>query len=410
MVRIIVASTPVHGHVSPLLSVASHLVRRCHEVTVLTGSRFEARARAAGADFAALPEGADWDERNLGQAFPERGRLRPGPEQLGFDLKHIFGDPVPAQYAALRSLLTRFPATAVISDNLFLGALPLALGQIPGNRPATIALGIAPPTVPGDFNPEDFHGAQQYIERVFDSVDAPLPGFVLDSLLRVPDHFLQLTVPGFEYPRDDAPASFAFIGPLPPEPSTPRLLPDWWDELPAERPVVVVTQGTFANTDLADLVVPTLRALAGEDALVIAATGRKDGPAAVRALMHEGVPGNVRLADYVPFELLLPATDVLVTNGGYGGVHTALRHGVPQGVAGATEDKPKVAARVAWSGAGIDLRTGRPSETALRTAVTDVLGVPDYRTRARELCAEMNRFDALGHIALLVEKHAAERG
>jgi UDP:flavonoid glycosyltransferase YjiC (YdhE family) len=43
--------------------------------------------------------------------------------------------------------------------------------------------------------------------------------------------------------------------------------------------------------------------------------------------------------------------------------------GVPLVVAGDTEDKPEVAARVTWSGVGITLRTGRPRPDRLRAAV-----------------------------------------
>ena len=38
-------------------------------------------------------------------------------------------------------------------------------------------------------------------------------------------------------------------------------------------------------------------------------------------------------------------------------------------VAGSTEDKPEVAARVAWSGAGVNLRSGSPSAARVRRAV-----------------------------------------
>ena len=58
----------------------------------------------------------------------------------------------------------------------------------------------------------------------------------------------------------------------------------------------------------------------------------------------------------------------MVTNGGYGGVQQALAHGVPLVVAGDSEDKPEVAARVRWSGVGIDLRRGDPSPAQLATA------------------------------------------
>ena len=70
------------------------------------------RAEAVGAYFTALPEEADYDDRRMDLEFPERGQLPPGPVQLGFDVKHIFGDPVPAQYEALRRLLADIPATA----------------------------------------------------------------------------------------------------------------------------------------------------------------------------------------------------------------------------------------------------------------------------------------------------------
>ena len=100
----------------------------------------------------------------------------------------------------------------------------------------------------------------------------------------------------------------------------------------------------------------TTRALARDDVLVVATTGGPD-PEPLR----RGLPANVRLERFVPHDLLLPHVDVMVTNGGYGGVQQALANGVPLVVAGDSEDKPEVAARVQWSGTGINLHTGRPS-------------------------------------------------
>ena len=53
---------------------------------------------------------------------------------------------------------------------------------------------------------------------------------------------------------------------------------------------------------------------------------------------------GVHVTDFVPYDVLLPRTDLLVTNGGWGGVQQAARHGVPVIVAGATEEKPEVGA------------------------------------------------------------------
>jgi UDP:flavonoid glycosyltransferase YjiC (YdhE family) len=53
-------------------------------------------------------------------------------------------------------------------------------------------------------------------------------------------------------------------------------------------------------------------------------------------------------------------------------------------VAGGSPDKPEVARRVAWSGAGIDLRTGSPKSERIARAVPAVVGRPAFRDRARE--------------------------
>ncbi|TLQ41995.1 hypothetical protein FEF34_00735 [Streptomyces marianii] len=100
------------------------------------------------------------------------------------------------------------------------------------------------------------------------------------------------------------------------------------------------------------------------------------------------VPSNAYIESFIPFDALFPLADVVVANGGYGGVQLALHHGVPLVVAGGSEDKPAVAARVADFGVGVDLRTGRPEAAAVGQAVRRVLDEPAFRRRARELSAD----------------------
>ena len=94
----------------------------------------------------------------------------------------------------------------------------------------------------------------------------------------------------------------------------------------------------------------------------------------------------------------------MVTNGGYGGVQFALANGVPLVVAGDTEDKPEIAARVAWSGAGINLRTGRPSPEAIGGAVRRILGATGYRSSAERLRDELAVRNPLTAIGAALEK------
>jgi UDP:flavonoid glycosyltransferase YjiC (YdhE family) len=160
-------------------------------------------------------------------------------------------------------------------------------------------------------------------------------------------------------------------------------LPNWWGDLDGRR-VVHVTQGTLANADLGRLLAPALRGLADEDVLVVAATGGR--PLSDLAAVYGGpLPDNVRVATFLPYDQLLPRTDVMVTNGGFGGVQQALAYGVPLVVAGDSEDKPEVAGRVAWSGAGLNLRTGSPSPRRVRKAVRAALADPRYRSQAARL-------------------------
>jgi UDP:flavonoid glycosyltransferase YjiC (YdhE family) len=70
-------------------------------------------------------------------------------------------------------------------------------------------------------------------------------------------------------------------------------------------------------------------------------------------------------------------------------VQQALRHGIPLVVAGDTEDKPEVAARVAWVGAGVNLRTGAPTGRQVRRAVRRVLMRPSYRKSAERLSRQI---------------------
>src|SRR3981189_183048 len=166
--------------------------------------------------------------------------------------------------------------------------------------------------------------------------------------------------------------------------------------------VGLVTQGTVANHDLGRLVGPTLTALANQDLLVIASAG---GPP-VEAIPVSW-PGNGGGASFLPFDRLLPKVSVMVTNGGYGAVTHALSLGVPLVVAGDSEEKPEIAARVAWAGAGINLGTGRPSAMQIREAVRAVLTQPHYRQRAQELRTAFARHNARDEIAELVEGLAA---
>ena len=99
------------------------------------------------------------------------------------------------------------------------------------------------------------------------------------------------------------------------------------------RKVVAVSQGTVDNTDLTKLIVPTLEALEDGPYVVVATTAGTQ----TAELRNASAPPNVVIEDFIDYDALFPHVDVFVTNGGFGSVLAAMRHGVP--VVGGGQDR-----------------------------------------------------------------------
>lgn len=424
--KVLLCSTPATGHLNPLLAIAHMLAADGHEVMVLSGSAFRDRITAAGARFMALPGTADFDGRDLRAVVPELAQIPPGPDWLRVAMERIFVERIPDQHRGLRAALRAFPATLVIGDDMFFGALPLLLGPR-AERPAIVLCGTsilhcarpdrAPPFLglPPAATPEQETAYGRIAEAYDAAVDRPVglslaavladlgapapPWPLLDAVVRLADTYLQLTVPGFEYPFA-LPPTVRFVGALPIVPGQ-AAPPPWAGDLDGTRKVVLVTQGTVANHDFGLLVGPALAALAGESDVLTVVTGGGRGLDAIPG----PIPANARFSPYLPFEWLLPRIDAMVTNGGYGSVNQALSFGIPLVAAGLTEDKADVNARIAWSGAGIDLATNDPTPEAIRQAVRTVLDAPGHRREARRLAAEFATYDAKAEILQLLSRY-----
>jgi UDP:flavonoid glycosyltransferase YjiC (YdhE family) len=95
--------------------------------------------------------------------------------------------------------------------------------------------------------------------------------------------------------------------------------------------------------------------------------------------------------------------DVFITNGGYGAANHAFSLGVPIVVAGDSEDKDYVAARVGWTRAGINLKTRNATAEQVRDAVRTILTDTHYRHEAQRLRTNFSRYDALAEIGRMVD-------
>lgn len=427
MSTVLIAALSPTGHIEPLLAVAEDLVGRGDRVTVMTSGVHTASVRATGARLHPLPPEADFDDV---PSDATRRAARSGVGALDRAMIRKFLRPMPHQAAELSRALSDEPYDAVIVDYLFLGIVPLLLGgradlppvlcytptplMLYSRDTAPAGMGL-PPAISASGRILQrgltvlsqkvlLSDAQRTADRMLTALGAQrLPVPLLDIGV-LADRLIVPTVPSFEYPRTDLPAGVRFVGVVRPRPTDAFVPPLWWAELDRDRPVVHVTQGTIDNRDLSRLIEPTVAALADTGVMVVVSTGGRD----VRAI-RTPLPANTYVAEHLPHDLLLPKVDVLVTNGGYGGVQRALAAGVPVVVAGSTEDKPEVAARVAWSGAGINLDSGTPSPGDIRSAVRRILSDGQYLRNARRLEVDFARRDGIAEIAALIDEVISER-
>lgn len=418
MSRFLFATYPGPGHVGPAAAVVEELTGRGHSVRWYTGRQFAKTVSKSGARFCAMPETLDWDYKNLNAAFPKRTELK-GLKQGLYDLAEIFVRPLGQHLPALKALLVDDPAEVFVSHTAFygggwlheMGGPPNAtLGdtclQYPSRDAAPSGMGLAPRDgFAGHLRNQCLNAVGRAtvlapVTKVAREVRAELglpaiklrfPEFGLSSYLHI-----QLSPPGFEYPRSDLPPQVHFVGAPKPPPPADFNPPVWWERLMEEKHVVLVTQGTIA-TDPADLLTPCLASLADRDLFVVATTGGAD-PA-----LLGGMPSNAVAEKFVPYAALLPHVDLMVSNGGFGSVQLAIAYGIPLVVAGMSEDKKEVTAHVGWSGVGMNLRTNRPTTKSIAEAVERVLGEPTFRARTAALQAQTGGASAARAAADLLE-------
>ncbi|KAK8078887.1 glycosyltransferase family 1 protein [Apiospora phragmitis] len=390
---VLICSTPVSGHIIPMIAIAKQLVENGYDVCFVSGSGYRLQLEAFGASFVSVRGYGDfydltsWD---LDQEWPEGTRRLEGPECFIHDLVHLFCKSLPSQHEAIQEALemlkNKNPDRPVIlmTETLNFGGLPTLLGA-PGIRPqGTIMIGINPilltsvdhppfgSGMPPDPSPEGrqrnkaaneiqrmaFAPAQAAYAEALMSVGARRPDdFLLDALYSLPDRFVQMCTSSVEYSRSDAPSTLRFAGVT--LSHGPRLY--YHHRRPGRR------DATLADYDVE-------------------------------------VPENCIVEEYIPYDDILPFCDVFVTTAGYGSFQRALIHGTPLVMAGMTEEKPETAARGEWAGVGLNLRTSYPSVQQIGEAVNDVLQDQKYKAKALKIQAEMATQSPMGVVMDMIQE------
>ena len=344
--RILFASMPADGHFNPLTGIAAHLAGRGHDIRWYAGPEYARRLEALGMRYFPYRRATEVTGGNIGTLFPERVRLK-GPKLISFDLEKFFTANVDNHFRDIVEIRDEFPFDILICDGAVyaeklvaevLGVPVFAVGlatvmpdhQSPppffGFRPARTIVGRTVHRVARRMLTSTMRaGVIKYNEMLARHGVAPIPpdGFPHAPVACARRVFLNGS-PGLEFPGYRPLDNAEFVGPL--VPARAAVGPD--TPLPAAvlapgARVVAVSQGTVDNADLDKLIVPTVEALKGGPYVVVATTGG----VRTNELRERFAAPNVVIEDFINYDDLFPYVNVFVTNGGFGSVLAAMRHG-----------------------------------------------------------------------------------
>ena len=421
MAKIIIATVPLTGHVNPALPIAKELVARGHQLLWYCGNDFQQPIEQTGASFRPYKRANHYNDTSISKKHlgtTKMGALRQGI----YYFKTVFYGQMNLQCNDLEEILDSFAADLILTDWMFMGAITLAEKRnikwaIYSNSPIFYLSDDAP--APGGGSIPDgseygkyrnrsvnwliryvlFAPVQRFLNQQRLEVGLPpVKAFFLDHNVNICSLFLQFSTEKFEYPRSNLPKHVHYVGSIHPPVIKEMDFADW-QILKENKPVVFITQGTLDIDNINKLVIPSLNALKNMDLILLVTTAGKE----TDLLRREFKQPNIIIEEYIPYDRVMPFVDVLISNGGYGGVMNALSYGVPVIIAGNSEEKRDVASRLEYSGAGLNLKTGTPGINIIRNAVKKILSDPIYRQKALQIKSDFDKHDAIAESVALIE-------
>ena len=201
--------------------------------------------------------------------------------------------------------------------------------------------------------------------------------------------------PSFEFPRQELPDYFHFVGPLSNNASRAEI-PFPWEKL-TDKPLIYASLGTVQNKILW-VFIQIAYACLGLDVQLVISLGGASKPEELGY-----VPGSPIVVKAAPQLALLKRASLCITHAGMNTTLECLSNGVPMVAIPITNDQPAVAARIAWTKIGEVVDLNNCTVDTLKTAIAQVLSQPKYRQNALKLKAEIERVGGVTKAAEIIE-------
>ncbi len=181
-------------------------------------------------------------------------------------------------------------------------------------------------------------------------------------------------------PLPSIPTNHHYIGPLLWSPTVS--LPQWWNEVPTDRPIVYVNLGSSGNPDLLSVVLAALSTL--PVSVVAATAGRGSTPTAAR---------NVYITDYLPGSAVARLAAMTVCNGGSMPGQQSLAEGTPVLGLPGNSDQAMFMTYVRRYGAGEAVPEADARVESIREAAARILREPKYAAAAKKVQTAVAAFN-----------------
>jgi len=373
--RVLFSSTSGHGHVIPMLQLATAFREGGHDVLWATAVQATPLVTAAGIEaVAAGAHGAA--EAALRGGVLSRAMELPGDSRAPFVFPRMFGEALtPPMAADLVPLARDWGPDLLVHEQAELAA-PLA-GALCGVPTITHSFGTAVP-VP-----------------ILEDTRQRLAGLWREHDLEVPAYagcfhagYLDICPPSVQVVPVD---HIAEILPLRPVDAAPAPAP--------ADPLVYVTLGTVQNQP--EVLREVVAGVAELPVRVLVAAGPGSTPESLG-----DQPAHVRVEAWVDQSAVLDECTAVVSHGGSGTFLGALARGLPQLCLPRAADQFRNAEGGTRAGAALVLGPADVTPTAVRGAVLRLIEEPEHRRGARRVAAEIDTMPSADEVAKgLAERH-----
>ncbi|MFM2310953.1 MAG: hypothetical protein RLZZ04_229 [Cyanobacteriota bacterium] len=412
-----ILSSPLTGHLNPILSVAYELKKRGHHISVFGILDLENKVKLTG-DLDFYPIGKEkYPQGTQTKIFARQGKSigLSGVRNI-FKILHKFTELNLEE--AIAAIKTSNVDTLIIDQALIEGETIASFLNLPFITVCGCILLNSDPQLPSfytslTYDPSWFGRLRNKIVNKYITL-ATISTFMslIETIVqfRKEHHFenefnldsiwskkavICQQPREFDFPRI-LPEQYHYVGPLISKDARPQI--DFpWEKLNG-KPLIYASLGTLQN-QLISLYQMIADACTEFDVQLVIALGNPSLP-----LKLEDLPGSPLVVQYAPQLELLKKATLCITHAGLNTSMECLMNAVPMVAIPITNDQPGVGARIAWTGTGEVIPVRKVSVKKLKTAIKRVLSDNSYRKNALKLKETTIRAGGVTKAADIIEQ------